>query len=59
MSALSIKSEDVTAFQALFPGYSQAHGIFEINGLDPLTKKKKGRPRLKDVRHRLPPGNSI
>jgi hypothetical protein len=43
----NLKSEDVTAFQALFPGYSQAHGIFEINGLDPLTKKKKGKAQTK------------
>ena len=29
-------------FQALFPAHSQAHGTFEITGVDAQTGKKKG-----------------
>ena len=45
MSAPNINSEDAKTFTALFSGYSQAHGTFEINETDPQTGKKKGNAR--------------
>ena len=45
MSAPNINSEDAKTFKALFSGYSQAHGTFEINETDPQTGKKKGNAR--------------
>jgi len=42
MSAPNINSEEAKTFKALFSGYSQAHGTFEIKETDPQTGKKKG-----------------
>jgi len=45
MSGLSEHRSQLTQFQALFTGYSQAHGAFEIKETDPQTGKKKGNAR--------------
>ena len=42
MSRTSKHHDQLTPFQALFPAYSQAHGKFEIKGIDPKSGKKKG-----------------
>ena len=45
MSCLSEHRSQLTQFQALFTGYSQAYGAFEITGVDAQTGKKKGNAR--------------
>ena len=45
MSGLSEQQDQLAQFQALFPSYSQAHGIFEITGVDAQTGKIKGNAR--------------
>ena len=45
MSGLSEQQDQLALFQALFPSYSQAHGIFEITGVDAQTGKIKGNAR--------------
>lgn len=42
MSAPTLNNEDVKAFRALFSGYTEAHGTFEIKWTEPQTGKKKG-----------------
>ena len=45
MSGLSEHRSQLTQFQALFTGYSQAYGTFEIKETDPQTGKIKGNAR--------------
>ena len=45
MSAPNINSEEAKTFKALFSGYSQAHGAFEIKETDSQTGKIKGNAR--------------
>ncbi|MBK18787.1 MAG: hypothetical protein CMM52_08110 [Rhodospirillaceae bacterium] len=45
MSGLSEQQDQLAQFQALFPSYSQAHGIFEITGVDAQTGKIQGNAR--------------
>ena len=45
MSGLSEQQDQLAQFQALFPAYSRAHGIFEITGVDAQTGKIQGNAR--------------
>ena len=45
MSGLSEHREQLSRFRDLFSGYTQAHGIFEIERTDLKTVKKKGAAR--------------
>ena len=45
MISQQISQDTLDRFQFLFQSYSKAHGVFDINGSDPKTGKKKGRAR--------------
>ena len=45
MSSLRKHQDQLAQFQALFPSYPKAHGIFEIKETDPQTGKIKGNAR--------------